>query len=265
MTPNPLTTEAVQLVGIAGSFWEPLLSWSWPVMSLLLGLIDGFNPCAMWTLMILIGFLLSVPSRAVRWGVGGVFIATSALIYAAALLAYWLGFTAVITLLASQTIGLIFRLVGAVGVATGALMIYRAREDAIACKFGSLQKQQTFRRKLNDILQQGSLWLIIPGIMALAISVNALELLCSFAIPTAFTATLVASELPVWSSLLAILIYDLGYIFDDVLVFVIAMKTLKIHHFSSVTTRWAHFLGGGFLVILGGILLWKPSVIMTLF
>ena len=79
------------------------------------------------------------------------FIATSALIYAAALLAYWLGFTAVITLLASQTIGLIFRLVGAVGVATGALMIYRAREEAIACKFGSLQKQQTFRRKLNDI------------------------------------------------------------------------------------------------------------------
>jgi len=54
---------------------------SLPVLTIVLGGLDGFNPCAMWTLLFLISLLLGMKDKKRRWILGSVFIIASALVY----------------------------------------------------------------------------------------------------------------------------------------------------------------------------------------
>ena len=48
---------------------------SLPLLTVLLGALDGFNPCAMWVLVFLIGLLLGMQDRFRMWVPGTAFIA----------------------------------------------------------------------------------------------------------------------------------------------------------------------------------------------
>lgn len=54
---------------------------SLPVLTILLGAVDGFNPCAMWTLLFLISLLVGLRDRFRMWVLGGAFILASAAVY----------------------------------------------------------------------------------------------------------------------------------------------------------------------------------------
>ncbi len=54
---------------------------SLPVLSIVIGGLDGFNPCAMWILFFLISLLLGMKDKKRMWILGGAFIVTSAFVY----------------------------------------------------------------------------------------------------------------------------------------------------------------------------------------
>lgn len=56
-------------------------NFSLPVLSMIIGLLDGFNPCAMWTLLFLISLLLGMKDRRKMWILGSAFIISSAVVY----------------------------------------------------------------------------------------------------------------------------------------------------------------------------------------
>ncbi len=62
---------------------------SLPLLSVVLGLMDGFNPCAMWVLFFLITLLLKVEDPRRRWILGITFIVASGAVYFF-LMAAWL-------------------------------------------------------------------------------------------------------------------------------------------------------------------------------
>jgi len=64
---------------------------SLPILTLVIAALDGFNPCAMWVLMFLIGILLGMKERVRMWILGGAFMLTSGLVYFL-FLAGWLNF-----------------------------------------------------------------------------------------------------------------------------------------------------------------------------
>lgn len=238
----------------------------WPVMSLILGLIDGFNPCAMWSLIVLIGFLLSMENQSRRWLIGGIFIGSSFLLYGAALFAYLLGFQSVVALTTGSLMTWIFRLVGVVSLGAGVLAIREGIQSKSECSIRDAGERKKFHQKMTEILERKNLWWLIIGVVGLAFSVNAIELLCSFAIPTTFTGILASPEagLPFWKQISAILVYDIAYIFDDILVFVIAMKTLNVKMFTGRATIVSHWIGGIVLLIIGGVLLVRPDILSLL-
>jgi cytochrome c biogenesis protein CcdA/glutaredoxin len=241
--------------------WEEYLDWSWPVMSFVLGIIDGFNPCAMWTLFMLISLLLVIEDKRKRWLIGGVFLSTSGLIYGAALLAYLFGFQSITSIIATSLIQWVFRLVGLVAVIIGGLTLKNARNSGIDCSVRDAGSKRKFHQKLKNILERKNFGLVLAGIAGLAISVNAVELLCSFAIPTAFTATLVAIDLSLIEKLTGVLLYDIAYMLDDLIVFTIAMKTLSLKVFSPKIPQIMHWIGGTILLLLGLVLLLKPALL----
>ncbi|MGE4442675.1 MAG: glutaredoxin family protein, partial [Desulfomicrobium sp.] len=56
-------------------------TFSLPVLTVVMGFLDGFNPCAMWALIFLIGLLLGMKDRKRMWILGMAFIAASAFVY----------------------------------------------------------------------------------------------------------------------------------------------------------------------------------------
>ena len=244
--------------------WEKWLRASWPVMALSLGLADGFNPCAMWTLFVLLGFLLGVDSKKRRWLIGGVFIASSGILYFAALLTYLLGFGEVSALMATSIMDWVFRGVGLLALATGIQTLWVARRAQVECTVRDADSRKRFSERLKNVLERKNMWFVLLGVTGLAFSVNAVELLCSFAIPTAFTATLVSLKLPFWEQISALVLYDIMYMLDDILVFLIAMWTMSLKVFSPKLVQWSHVIGGLLLLLIGGALLVDPSTLNQL-
>ncbi len=244
--------------------WEKWLQSSWPIMAIALGLVDGFNPCAMWSLFVLLGFLLELDSKKRRWLIGGIFITSSGIIYFSALLMYWLGFGEISSLMATSTMDWIFRGVGILALGTGANALWKARKAQVECTVRNATDRKCFTEKMKTILEKKSLWLVLLGVIGLAFSVNSVELLCSFAIPTTFTATIVSLELPLWKNLSALGLYDLAYMVDDILVFLIAMWTLSLKVFSPRVVQWSHVAGGLLLILIGCALAFDPSILNTL-
>jgi len=245
-------------------YWRKYLSFSWPVMSFVLGVVDGFNPCAMWSLLILLSFLLTIDSKKRRWLIGGVFIGSSGILYFGALLTYLFGFTEISSFVAGAIMTWIFRAVGILAIGTGALSLKSSLTAQIDCSVRDGSSKKRFHDKMSEVLAREKFWFVLTGVIGLAFSVNAIELLCSFAIPTAFTATLVSLKISLWSELSAVSIYTFAYILDDLIVFLIAMWTLSLTVFSPKIVRFSHLAGGIFLVILGLVLLINPSILAAL-
>ncbi len=251
--------------GLDGAWYSGMVDYFWPIMSFVLGLVDGFNPCAMWTLFILLGFLLPMESRRKRWLIGGVFIGSSAIIYMGALLAYLYGFQAVTQYLATSIMSWVFVVVGIMSIIAGIFTMINAKNKGIDCDVRDGESKKKFHQRLSDILSQDSMILVLLGVVILAFSVNSLELLCSVAIPTIFTSTLISLELPSWQNLTALFIYDFAYILDDVVVFTIAIKTLSLKVFSPKLVQVANFIGAIVLIFLGLLLVFDSEQVAIWF
>ncbi|TFG82214.1 MAG: hypothetical protein E4G74_03025, partial [Erysipelotrichales bacterium] len=63
-----------------------------PLVAIVLGILDGFNPCAMWTLLFLIGMLFRMEDKKKMWILGGSFLFASAAMYFLFMLS-WLNIT----------------------------------------------------------------------------------------------------------------------------------------------------------------------------
>ena len=96
-----------------------LKDFSLPTAATLIGLVDGFNPCAMWVLLFLISMLLGMKDRKRMWILGLTFLLSSALVYMAIMLSW---FNIVVNVMAS----VIFRNIISVIAIIGSLINLRA-------------------------------------------------------------------------------------------------------------------------------------------
>ena len=146
---------------------------SLPVLTVVLGALDGFNPCAMWVLVFLIGLLLGMQDPFRMWVLGTAFIAGSALVYFL-FMAAWLNFL--------LFIGAVVWVRAAVGIVALGGGFYYLREyfqnpDA-ACKVTAPEARRRVFESLRKLATESRFWLALLGIVALAFAVNLVELLC---------------------------------------------------------------------------------------
>lgn len=230
---------------------------SLPLLSVVIGLLDGFNPCAMWTLFFLISLLLSMKDKRRMWILGTVFIITSAFVYFLFLSA-WLNFFLILGFLFWIRI-----IVGLVALGAG---IYNLRDYYVnregACKVtGSEKRRKTFD-KLKSITHERSFILALGGIILLALAVNLIELVCSAGLPAIYTQILSLNTLSAWQYYSYILIYIFFFMLDDLFVFAVAMITLHAVGIQSKYARFSRLIGGILMLIIGVLLLFKPELLM---
>jgi glutaredoxin len=232
-------------------------SFSLPVLTIVFGFLDGFNPCAMWTLVFLITLLLGMKNRRRMWILGTVFIVSSALVY-------FLFMTAWLKVM--LFFGFIFWVrifIGLVAMMAGG---YNLREyfknKEMVCKVTNQEKRRKVFDNLKKIVTREKFMLALLGIMALAFTVNLVELVCSAGFPAVYTQILALNNLAPWQYYSYISLYIFFFMLDDLLVFIIAMVTLKITGFSTKYSRLSNLIGGLLIFLLGLLLIFKPQWLM---
>jgi hypothetical protein len=231
-----------------------LASLSLPVLTVVLGALDGFNPCAMWVLVFLLGLLLPMQDASRRWILGGAFILASAAVYYL-FMAAWLN--ALLLLGLSQWVRLA---VGLVALFAGGRYLYEwVRDPAIVCEVTAPERRQAVFARLRAAAGQPGLLLALAGIVGLAVAVNLVELLCSAGLPAVYAQLLTMSALPGWQHYLYLALYVLVFMLDDLFVFVLAMTTLRIAGASLTLTRASRLIGGMVLLGIGLAMLLRPQ------
>ena len=231
--------------------------FSLPALTVILGLADGFNPCAMWVLLFLISLLLGMRDRKRMWALGIAFILASSFVYFL-FMAAWLNL-----LLFLGFISIVRIIIGLVALGSGG---YHLREYWVnksgACKVVGGKKRKKVFEKLKQIVGKRSFLLSLVGIILLAFVVNLVELVCSAGLPAIYTQVLTLSNLASWQYYSYIALYILFFMIDDLFVFSVAMITLHATGISHKYTRASNLVGGLIISILGFLLIFKPEWVM---
>lgn len=231
--------------------------YSLPVISIILGFVDGFNPCAMWVLVLFLTVLMEAGSRRRMLEMAGLFIFAEAVMYYL-ILNVWMT--------AWDFVGLdniITPLVGFVAVSAGGFFLYKFYKEDTTCNVGSLETKRKTSEKIRHFATAPMTILTVLGILGLAFSVNIIEFACSVGIPQTFTKILDLNHLNWAGRQLYNAIYILMYMVDDVVIFALAFYGFnKIGLTTHKYTRASHFIGGLIMVILGLILLLDPTLLV---
>lgn len=233
---------------------------SLPIVAIVIGFIDGFNPCAMWVLIFLISTLIGMKDRKKMWILGLTFLFTSGFIYLL-IMASWLNVAAA----ASKY--LLFRIIiGSFAIIFGSYNIYtyikNKKNKDVGCEVTDDKKRRKIMDKIKDIVKEKNFIIAILGVVVLAVTINLIELACSAGLPVMFTQILAMNKLPKTLYVIYMLLYILFFMIDDIVIFAIAMKTLKIKAISNKYTKYSHLIGGLIMFIIGVLMIVAPKILM---
>lgn len=232
---------------------------SLPLIAMIIGLVDGFNPCAMWILIFLISMLLGMNNKKKMWYLGSLFIATSAGVYLLFMVA-WLNI--VMTVTEIKWVQILIAIVALIGASINIRSYLKERKKDSGCQVVDDKKRKKIFEKIKKFTHEKSILLASIGVMALAASVNIVELACSAGLPVLFTNILALNNVSTAMSSLYILIYIFFFMLDDLIVFNVAMFTLKITGVTTKYTKYTHLVGGLIMLLIGILLIFKPEWIM---
>lgn len=252
---DPKSTKVIPILGEIDAKKVSL-----PLVAIVIGAVDGFNPCAMWVLLFLIGMLFHMKDKKKMWILGITFLLTSAVMYLlimAAWLKVALSFMTVVWL--RIFIAIVALVAGLVNL--NSYIKEKKRKDD-GCEIVDEKKRKKMFTKIKKITSEKKFILAIFGIIALAISVNLVELACSAGLPLIFTQILALNDLSTFEYVIYMLIYILFFLIDDIVVFVIAMLTLNIKGISSKYGKYSHLIGGIIMILIGILMIFKPEWLM---
>ena len=225
-----------------------------PAFTIAIGLVDGFNPCAMWVLLFLLSLLVNLKSRRKMFAIAGIFVLVSGLAYFA-FMAAWLNVFMFLGYLRGVQVTL-----GVLAIVVGSVHI----KDFFAFKKGfSLSIPESAKRgiyaRTRRIITAETLWAAIAGATVLAVLVNIVELLCTAGLPALYTNVLSMQRFPAWKNYAYLGLYNLAYMFDDSVMVIIAVATLGRRKLQEKEGRWLKFVSGVFIFTLGVLMIFKPE------
>lgn len=225
-----------------------------PLFTVAIGLLDGFNPCAMWVLLFLLSLLVNLQDRRKMALIAGTFVLVSGVVYFA-FMAAWLNMFLLIGL--SRAVQIIL---GSVALVVGTVNIkdFFALHRGISLSIPESAKPGLYARG-RGILQAENLAGAMAGVVILAGLVNIIELLCTAGFPALYTRILTLQQLPMWEYYGYLGLYNLAYIFDDSLMVTIAVVTLSRRKLQESAGRWLKLTSGLVMAGLGAALLLQPK------
>ncbi len=234
---------------------------SLPVVAIILGFIDGFNPCAMWILLFLINMLFGLKDSKKRWLLGYTFLMVSGLVYFLSML----GINFVLSVLAVNWLKIILAIFILIAGILNLKKYLKTRREEAGCNVVDHKKRKKLITKIRKIIDSKSFVLALLGIIILAISVNLIELACSLGFPMIFSELLTLNDINGGLKIIYLLIYIFFYMIDDLFVFTMSMITLQATGITNKYNKLCTLISSIIMLIMGLLLLFKPEWLMLNF
>lgn len=229
--------------------------YSLPTIAVILGFVDGFNPCAMWVLVTFLIVLLQIGDKKKMFQIAGLFILAETIMYYAILNVWFTTW---------DFVGLdkyVTPIVGIIAIGGGIFFLYEGITTDGTCKVTNLQQRQKIHSRIKNLVSQPLTWITAAGVLGLAFSVNIIEFACSIGIPQAFTKILQINALTTLHQQALILIYTFFYMIDDFIVFGIALAGFQYIQITQKYSKYTNILGGVIMLLLGGLLIFYPEAL----
>lgn len=205
---------------------EFISDFSLPVLTIILGGLDSFNPCAFFILIFLLNLLLYARSRKRMIIIGGIFIIFSGILYAIFMFVL-LGL--LFTL--NQYLIFITMLAGSVALILGLINI----KDFFFYKKGASlsipeSKKPGLYKKMRTLVKNPKITASIIGTIILALTINFYELLCTLGLPWVFTTRLEdllnTNQITLSEVTTYIIFYNIVYVIPLILIVLLFVITL---------------------------------------
>jgi hypothetical protein len=225
-----------------------------PLFTLAIGLVDGFNPCAMWVLLLLLSILVNLRDRTRIILIAGTFVVVSAAAYFA-FMAAWLN--------VFQWIGMLRSVQVAIGLFAITIGLVHMKDFFAFKKGPSFSIPESAKpgiyARMRRIVNAENLPAALAAAFVLAVLVNMVELLCTAGLPALYTSILTQRDYSTAVRYGYLGLYIAAYMFDDVLMVaavIISMEKFKLQESGG---RWLKLVSGGVILALGLVMLFKPE------
>lgn len=229
-------------------------SLSLPALTVVLAVLDAFNPCAFFVLLFLLSMMAHQKSRVRMALIGGIFVLVSGLMYFA-FMAAWLNVFQIFGHLAWVTLaaGILAVVVGAVNVKD-----FFWFEKGVSLSIPASKKPDIFRRA-RAILAADKLPTMLAATVFLAIAANFYELLCTAGFPMVYTRLLTLADLPTVGRYGYLAAYNLIYIVPLAAIVIVFTRTLGARKLTEREGRLLKLMSGLMMLELGTLLLLAPD------
>lgn len=241
---------------LAGFGFDPR-GMSLPVMTVVLALLDSFNPCAFFVLFFLLSLLARAGGRRRMLLVGGLFVAVSGAVYFLFMNA-WLNLFLVIGKLHWITLaaGLVALTIALLDIKDFFLL---GHGPTASIPEGA--KPGLFRR-MRTLVGAERLPAVLLATLVLAVSANSYELLCTAGFPMVFTRLLTLEGGGSYTFYLVL--YNLIYVLPMLLIVIAFAMTLGARKLTEEEGRGLKLISGLMLLELGLVLLFAPQLLSSL-
>lgn len=217
-----------------------------PLFTIAMGLLDGFNPCSLWVLLLMIALLAPMKNRGRMLAVAGTFVIVEGIAYFV-FMAAWLNLFLLIGLsrLSEISIATIALIAGLIN-----LKDFWRFGWGISLSIPNSAKPAIYER-IRNILHAENITAAIIGAVVLAVLVQIVEFMCTSGFPALYTRILTLKQLDTASYYGYLLLYNLAYMLDDFIILSIGIITLSQHRLQEKEGRWLKLVSGLTMVGLG--------------
>ena len=233
-----------------------------PLFTFIIAIVDGFNPCNLFVLTLLLGFLVAASKSRLRIYITGYTFVFVVAVFYFLFMAAWLN---------------VFRYIGFVPVLRTGIAIIAIIAGLINCKelffykkgvsltIQDRHKGPLYRkaRHMQEVITEGAIPALIIASAALGIFSSLVELPCTAGFPIIYTGILAGRYLDTSLSYYAYLaLYNLVYVLPLIVVIGVFGFVLKAGKITPRHVQVIKFIGGLIMILLGIVLIVNPGLIM---
>jgi cytochrome c biogenesis protein CcdA/glutaredoxin len=227
--------------------------------SLIIGFVDGVNPCSLWVLSILLALVLHSGSRRRVAVVGAVFLIVTSAMYGL----YIVG--AYSALSYAQFLPWIQRSVALVAIVLGLLQLKDGFGIAAGPSLGVSEHARPAMYQRMRVLAVGDqpLPALLGATVALAVGVSLLETPCTLGLPILWTNLLAENDVALAGAAVLFVAYLSMFLLDELIVFVTVVATMRALKVQERHGRALKIVSGMLMITLAAVLLARPEAMAT--
>ena len=228
--------------------------------TIIIGLVDGVNPCSLWVLTMLLAMVVHTDSRKKTLIIGIVYLLVTAGIYALFILGVFSLLSYVRYMRWIQTI------VACITLVLGLINLkdYFFFKQGVSLTIDDDKKPSLYKKMRNVVKNSDNLWAMIGATIVLAAGVSLVEFSCTAAFPVIWSNILSAQGVSKVEFGSLLLLYMVLYQLDELIIFLVVVFTMKSQKMEESTGQVLKLFSGVLMVVLSAVMIINPTMLNQL-